>query len=302
MNIESFKKTIKIIVYGHLLNPPWHSRAERRRTRGNATLKAVGCYLQKYVPFIASIKKEHTPTPGNDKCRIFSIWLQGEESAPAIVKSCLAGIRRNCSQELIVLDEESLKSYINLPGYIEDKYKAGKIRPAHYADICRVELLYQYGGIWMDATCYATSSVPDMILDIDFFIYLGGENIYGGYAFVQNCFFRSKQYNFLCKAWRDTIFEYWRNEDSPADYFVHQILFKMVVENNKEARELFEKMPKLVQDPTHSLWPHKDEKFEKATFEKLCIGAFFQKTEYKSKSALKPIPGSIADHIINGNN
>lgn len=301
MNLPAIKKDIQIILHGHLLNPPWKPRLERRRKRGEATLAAVCAYLQKYIPFVSAISPcgESGNTVENDDERIFSIWLQGEKNAPAVVRACLESIRTTCRQKLTVLDGDSLHDYIQLPDYIEHKFKEGRIRPAHYADICRVELLYRYGGIWMDATCYATSPVPKWIMDEDFFIYLGGDKIYGGYAFVQNCFFRSRRHNFLAKAWRDTIFEYWRNENSAADYFIHQILFKLVTENNQAAHGLFNAMPKLCQDPTHALWPHKDEKFDKGLYDNLCKDAFFQKTEYKSKSARKPLQGSFADYLIN---
>ncbi len=59
----------------------------------------------------------------------------------------------------------------------------------------------------------------------------------------------------------EVIQEYWKNEDGTADYFVHQLLFKMVVE--------------------------------------LTRNSFYQKVEYKSKYARKPVKGSFSDIMQN---
>lgn len=299
MNLSLLKKDIKIVLFGHLLNPLWKSKQARRTLRGAVSLSAVCEYLQKYRNFIEQITEDNTDNNIHESEKIFTIWFQGEENAPAIVKSCLSSIKNNCEQETHILDSSSISTWITLPDYILQKYKNGKMRSAHFADICRVELLYRYGGVWFDSTCFVTGSIPQSILDEDFFVFLGGEKIFGSYAFIQNCFIRARKSNFLIKAWRDAIFEYWKNENCVADYFVHQIIFKMVVENNKMAAACFAKMPKVVQDPTHALWPHKNEPYDKENFDKLCSGSFFQKTEYKSQSAINPKNGSIAYFVVN---
>lgn len=296
MNFARIKTGAETILYGHILNWPWRSRQERRRVRGAATEKAVSRYLERYVPSVADIREDITDKEEPGQERIFSIWLQGEANAPGIVQASLRSIRHNCPQELVVLDEKSLPEWISLPGYIMDKWKAGKIRPAHFADICRVELLYRYGGVWLDATCFVTSPIPQWITDEDFFIYLGGNTLKGSYAFVQNCFFRSRKGDLLVKVWREAIFAYWAAEDRTIDYFVHQLLFKMAVHNNPQAGEHFDRMPHIEQDPTHTLWwEYRDRPFDREIYERVTAGAFFQKTEYKSGSARHPVPGSFSD-------
>ncbi len=299
MNYAWIKKDLKIIIRGHVLNWPWRSKEERRKIRGAIIQEAVCDYLSKYINAIQSVKEDGGISEG-DKERIFSIWLQGGDNAPDIVKACWRSIRHNCSQELVVLDEKSLWEWIELPEYIMRKRAEGKIKPAHFADICRVELLYQYGGVWLDATDFVTSPIPEEIMEEDFFIYLCGPQINGGYTFIQNCFFRSRKGNFIIKAWREAIHEYWKNEDGTADYFVHQLLFKMVVENNAKAAELFSAMPKIEQDPTHALWwSCRSKTFDRKLFEDLTRNSFYQKVEYKSKYARKPVRGSFSDIMQN---
>lgn len=266
--------------------------------------------LNKYKEAFSKINA--TPLKTNDlsdnsKERIFSIWLQGEENAPSIVKACFGSMRANCEQELLVLDEKSLFDWIQLPDYVIDKWKNGKIKPAHFTDICRLELLYQYGGIWADATDFITSPFPKWLIETDFFIYHTGDNtnITGYHSFFQNCFIRAKKNNFLIKAWRDAVLIYWEKGKIAKYYYIHQLIFKKVIESNTLAKTLYKKMPYLVQDATHTLWfRYYDKPFNETIYKELTQSALFQKTEYRSLLSKEPNTGSFAEMIINkyGNN
>lgn len=302
----------EIIIKGHIFNPLWKSRMERRWRRGEVTRKAVFRVLEPYIGFIRELSPDG-PMPENDtqnspdaaqsahkeEERIFSIWLQGEENAPEIVLACWASVRRNCPQRLVVLDEKSLGKMISLPEHIIRKRSEGKICPAHFTDICRLALLAEYGGLWLDATDYIPAPLPEKLWRTDFFVYTSGNNITGGYAGIQNCFIRSKKGHFLAKGWLELIYEYWRREDRPIDYFIHQLLFMMFVENNGAASEMYGKMPKIDNDMAHDLWyGHKDEPYSPELWKEVTEKAMFQKTEYRSESAKSPIPGSIGWHLI----
>lgn len=305
---ERVAASAKIVLFAHILNPLFLSREARSRRRGEVISRAVDKYLDSYVPVIRSVSAAG-PLPSDSVCgsccrqdepeRIFSIWLQGEESAPEIVKACLASMRRNCTQEVVVLDERTVWDWISLPQTIIRKWREGKIRPAHFSDICRVALLYRYGGIWFDATDFVARPVHERVMNEDFFIYMSGDSVNGRYSYIQNCFFRAKKGNYILKAWLETMLEYWRREDSPVNYFIHQMIFRKVVESSPLAGELFARMPHVNQDATHELWwGHRDEPFDQAVFDRITSSAVFQKTEYKSASSRKPIPGSFADVMI----
>lgn len=324
-----FSTKAEIVLRGHILNWPWRSRLERRRARGAATRDAVCAYLDRYVPEFLGMP--YTPAadagqiapygsgqpvpdspgqtaPGNpiqpvsgDFCkeRIFSIWLQGEQSAPDIVKACWRSIRANSSRELVVLDSGSLGDWIELPPHVTDKWRRGLIKPAHFTDICRVALLYRYGGYWMDATDFLPAELPEWIDDRDFFVYMSGERLRGWYAYIQNCFIRARRGNYLLALWLNAMLVYWSHEDSAIDYFVHQLLFMKAVESDPRAAELFAAMPKIVQDPTHELWfGNASKPFDPELFRSLTAAAAFQKTEYRSSDAVSPRPGSFADAMM----
>ena len=240
------------------------------------------------------------PVPGDSgKERIFSIWLQGEQSAPDIVKACWRSVRANSSRELVVLDSGSLGDWIELPPHVTDKWRRGLIKPAHFTDICRVALLYRYGGYWMDATDFLPAELPEWIDERDFFVYMSGERLRGWYAYIQNCFIRARKGNYLLALWLNAMLVYWSHEDSAIDYFVHQLLFRKAVGSDPRAAELFAAMPKIVQDPTHELWfGNASKPFDPELFRSLTAAAAFQKTEYRSSDAVSPRPGSFADAMM----
>ena len=288
----------EIILKGHLLNPLWKSRESRRRTRGLVTAEAVSRYLDRYVPFIKGLEPSEREVTEGEEC-IFSLWLQGADNAPEVVRSCWESVRRNCRQQIVILDEESLGSRIELPDHITRKWKDGTLRPAHYADICRLALLVRYGGLWLDATDYIAAPFPSWLWDADFFVHMSGTHIRGWYSYVQNCFIRARKGNFLASAWLELILEYWRREDVAADYFIHQLLFKKLVECNPYASAAFGKMPCVLQDAAHELWfGHGDDDFDPARWEEMASSALFQKTEYSSSMARSPRPGSVAEHLL----
>lgn len=146
----------KIILFGHVLNWFWRDRETRRAVRSDVLARVIPCYFMRYLPAAAAVPER--PVEKNDKNeKIFTIWLQGENNAPPLVQACFRSVRKNCPQELVVLDEKTLRDYITLPDIIWQKRAKGQIKNAHFADICRVELLYEHGGIWLDSTGFATA-------------------------------------------------------------------------------------------------------------------------------------------------
>lgn len=297
MNLARFFAMSDVILNGHVLNWFWRPREVRRAVRSDVISRVIPNYFKRYLPAAAAVKERKVVHDDKDE-KIFSIWLQGEENAPALVKACFRSVRRHCKQELVVLDEKTLFEYITLPEEIMEKRRKGQIKNAHFADICRVELLYQHGGFWLDATGFATAPIPDWIVEQDFFVYMAGQVVGSPYSYMQNCFIRARKGAYLLDAWRAMILDYWMHENHNFDYFMHQLLFKTMVTGDPRAIKYFAAMPHVDQDPTHALWwTYQNAPFDQKTFDKVTSGAFFQKLTYRG--ADKPVPGSFADKMIN---
>ena len=103
---------------------------------------------------------------------IWTMWQQGEAQMPETVKASLKTIkdfakRNGC--ECYLLTNENLADFINIPADITEKYKNKELSAAHYSDIVRFSLLYQYGGIWMDATLFVSPYATLEMFEGDFF-------------------------------------------------------------------------------------------------------------------------------------
>lgn len=288
----------RLLLEGHLLNPVWDGEERHRARRCKAFGRILMDYMRKnWLQAAADVPV--TPVIRNDsEERIFTLWLQGEEQAPDIVKSCFASIRKHCTQPLVILDGKTVFDWITLPEAIVEKYRAGKIKPAHFADICRVELLHTYGGYWLDSTCYVSAPIPAWITEHDFFVFMAGEKVHGNYSYIQNCFIRARKGSYLLEAWRAMILDYWLHEDRRVDYFQHQVMFRTLVTYNATAAKLFGEMAQLDQYPTHLyLYEYKDRPYDEKVLQKAAEeGFFYQKTSYRDLEDI--VPGSFADHLV----
>lgn len=282
----------------HVGNAFWKDRAERRRVRKQAIEDWKEALLRPYLPFVESLKPSPPASPREGgKEMIYCLWLQGEQNAPEIVKRCIGSIRRRYPDRTVVLDESNLHEYVSLSTQIMKKWKEGKIVPANFSDIVRIELLYTRGGYWFDATDFLTGDIPEFITAGDFFLYMASPRLLSR-MFVQTCFIRSKKGDPLMRMWRDLTMHYWENEDKAIDYFLVHYLLKFLVRHNKEAAQLFGKMPKLEHDATHRLFGIADEPFDRQKYEEMTRNAFFQKCNHRAANTIAD--GSMADYIFNG--
>lgn len=296
MTFDSFLAFAEMSVSGHIFN--WRPAQARRAWRHHVVERVVERYFSRYVPVDGAIAEGKIIKDDQNE-RVFTMWLQGEEQAPAIVKECFRTMRERLVQPVELLDEKTLHNWIELPDFVMDKWRRGKMRAAHFSDIARVELLYQHGGIWLDSTCFVTAPIPQQIIDQDFFMYLSGT--LDTFTLIQNCFIRGRRGSWLLEAWRQEIFDYWRNEPKVFSYYTHHYLFREMVKRNDTARRLFGEMLQLPQDPSHAAWYfHPCDKFTPELWERITGNVWFQKTSYKPDYAVNPPAGSVAEAMISG--
>lgn len=292
MNYIHYK--LKKVFLNRIFVPFWKSRKERWVRRNKIIAELSEQYLED-MPFDFP---ENCVPERQPKEYIFSMWLQGEAGAPQIVRSCWESIRRQSSKQLVVLDADSVGKWIDLPDNFMERWRKGKIKACHVADLCRVELLWKYGGYWMDATDYMCHPMPEFIEREPFFMYMSDE---GWNFYIQNCFIRAYAHHPLIGAWRNIIRRYWAHHARAFDYFLPHRLFRHMVLSDARVAELFGQMPKICHDVTQILWEnYRDEAFDEKLFREITAEGAFQKLEYKSLSAQTPRPGSFADYVVNG--
>lgn len=180
---------------------------------------------------------------GEVKKIIWQCWLQGEENTSNTIKKCFETVKKfQGDYERIVLTEENIKKYVDIPDFIWEKYKKGLIKHAHFSDLLRVYLLAQRGGVWMDASVYLNTQVPQDILNAGFFVFKRPK-IKPNARIFGNWFIVAKANNSLICMIRDLLTDFWRENDNIIDYFMMHHLFTSAVHGNKLIEKEFAKMP-----------------------------------------------------------
>ena len=82
---------------------------------------------------------------------------------PEIARICLASIRKHSNgHNVTILTEDNYSRFVNISSSTKSLYESGKIKPAHFADLIRINLLAQRGGVWLDATILLTAPLPEV--------------------------------------------------------------------------------------------------------------------------------------------
>ena len=128
--------------------------------------KAILNYLYKrYSDIINSLLTSNTTPLFNiePESTIWVCWWDGEEQMPSLVKICYNSILKYAGRHPVkFISKYNYKNFISIPDYIMEKVDKGIITITSFSDILRASLLYEYGGIWLDATILV---LKDITLD-----------------------------------------------------------------------------------------------------------------------------------------
>lgn len=190
------------------------------------------CEVGECLTYNENIKKNKT---------IWVLWLQGMESAPQIVRSCYRSLNKLKPKEfdVILLTKQNLKQYIVLPEYITDKYHRGLISNTHLSDIIRLELLYIYGGLWIDATVYICDQIPEFMYSGDFFAFDNSSVTAASVIKMSTWWIYARAANYIITKTRDMIYAYWQQEEQLINYFLLHIAMSKVIDEHSMARNIF---------------------------------------------------------------
>lgn len=174
------------------------------------------------------------------KNKIYTLWWQGIENAPSIIKLCHRSLLKNYNsetQEIILLDKNNVFEYVQLPNYILDKFYEGRITITHLSDVIRSVLLAETGGLWSDATMFYVQPLSDDLFKKDFFTLKNPISNPKDITSKWECFFIGGEPNFpLFELLRDFWFEYWKKEDDLITYLLTDHIFYIAYMENERVR------------------------------------------------------------------
>jgi len=249
-----------------LKKQPWRTfyslfvpKAQRKREAQQANVlqkkhvaKLWNIFLDQYFAgklenFQLKAKKQFS-----DQKIIWQYWGQGFAAAQQndTVKLCFASVDRfKGDYQVIRLDEESVKEYIDLPDFVWETKKNKNFKPAFFADLIRLALLDIYGGIWIDATILLTEEINPLILEQDFFMFqrhseaenknkwIDFNDDYFGwhdehFVNVLNSFIVSQKHNEITHICLDIMLNYWKTQNNIPHYFIFQIMFNELMKTH----------------------------------------------------------------------
>ena len=254
----------------------------------------------------SSIKKEDTTEFPKI---IWTMWQQGENQMPETVKASVKTIKEFAERsgcEFHLLTDKNLEHFINIPKDITEKYKKKELSAAHYSDIIRFSILYQYGGIWMDATLFVSPYATVEMFEGDFFS-LNHPPTYGEQMertigdFKWSGFFLAGQKGgFYFKHIRDLYIYYIRKYPIFIHYLMMDYFILSEYKCNDEFSTLVDGLPILASaERVWFLRNHANDSFDENEWREVLKNTPIMKTTYKfDKEEL--IPNSYLHKLFHG--
>lgn len=235
---------------------------------------------------------------------IWTLWMQGYENAPELVKSTIDSIRKFAELnnfQFILLEENTIEKYIVFPKLIKEKMDLGVIDYTKISDILRVSLLAKYGGTWVNATIYMKEEFDSSLLLQNYYtIKTGGiedyspnisNNRWKGFFLSGN----SSLFSFT----RDFFFEYYSRYDIAVDYLLIDYIFDMAYKYDEKIKN---QMLELEKSNPNLFWleSHLGDKFDQKVWDNITETTKVFKTTYKLSGEIKSNKNNFYSKLIDG--
>lgn len=179
---------------------------------------------------------------------IWLLWLQGWDSAPWLVKQVAESWEiNNPDWNIEYVTLANLHTYVRDIDYIYDGAK--EIGPQSKADIIRLSLLKNHGGVWADATMLCMQPLnawaEEAVKPAGLWMYHGhggGMDAKDGPAIW---LIISEKDSLMISKWKNACDEYWKNRSNTDSYFWLDGLFKKLFEFDVKFRNKWALAPHL---------------------------------------------------------
>ena len=241
-------------------------------------------------------------------------WKYGK--LPDIVKLCYKSADKyKGNYEIIRLDNENMKEYIEFPEFVMEKIETGNMGYTHFSDLLRLALLDSYGGVWLDASILMTGLLSEYsasagIENKGYFMFQRSdstenkefwEKLNSDYfswnerskVGVLNSIIFSEKNNKVIHYLLELMLTFWKNESEIPHYFFFQILYNELAE-----KYMTEEKCEVVDDTLpHILFSRWNERFSEMELSRITDKTSIHKLTQKGISKGNCIPDSFYDYF-----
>ncbi len=263
---------------------PHFSSKNTRIIRQERKQQAILFFLQtKNKSLIQKYANEQGTTPQSSSLSpIWVCWWQGKESMPPIVQTCFHALCKQAGTHPVhLITQKNISQYVTIPKYILQKVQKGNISFTHFSDILRMCLLYEHGGLWIDATVYVSQPIPEEIFMQPLFTvasHIATDNISQGRwaGFILG----SPPKGILCSFTREVFFQYWKKERRLLDYFLIDYIIATAYYNLPSVNKLLNAIP-TSHTRLFDMEGLLNQPYNEKRFLQLCQQQLFHKLSYK---------------------
>ena len=168
-----------------------------------------------------------------------TIWIYWDGNTPELVQRCIEVIQeKNQNFTVIQLNAKNVAEYCDA-----EYLNLSHVAPQHQADLIRLNLLYKYGGIWLDASTILNRDlnwIEHLMIDnkAELFSYYRSKNTtVPEFPVVENWLLASTKGNDFIKAWLDELM--YANQVGAKNYI------QEIKENDADHTSIFQRIGNL---------------------------------------------------------
>lgn len=166
---------------------------------------------------------------------VWTCWLQGMENAPYMVKKCIESQNKALPDyEHRILTLENYHQWVELPEYIEKKFRKGRIPRALFTDLLRLAVLKKYGGVWLDASVLCSGFENEKLSNrwqrierSEFTIFRYFQRGKKEPVGLSNWFIAAHPNDFVVSTVLDMLLAYWKDYNCTVDYYIMHLFISM---------------------------------------------------------------------------
>ncbi len=241
-NIDYICSTYRLFGFHMALTATWYRISHRHIREYYA--KLVDATYERLIRDLPYEADAHARLDDANNGPIWVMWWQGLEdpSTPPIVRACVESVRRHANgRNVYLITKDNLKEYINLDQIILDKFGKGDITITMLSDVIRFALLYEYGGMWVDATVYLTDGLDVSIENYQFYT-IANKDV----TPVRNWtiyFIGGVKKNPLFLLMNQAFVDMYKRVDHVPDYFMSDVMLSAAYTHIPAARKMIDAVP-----------------------------------------------------------